>query len=58
VLQKGWTKSMTGKTTEGTAWGASKRAMPSRDGGILLTWEYLSFYLNFLPVNLSVKKLN
>jgi len=34
-----------GKTTEGLAWGVSKRAMTSRDGGILLTWGYLSFFL-------------
>jgi hypothetical protein len=34
------TKSMTGKTTEGLAWGVSKRAMAAGAGGILRTGEY------------------
>ena len=34
------TKSMTGKTTEGLAWGVSKRAMAAGAGGILRTGVY------------------
>jgi hypothetical protein len=36
------TKSMTGKTTEGLAWGVSKRAIAAGAGGILRTREYTS----------------
>jgi len=47
VLHVGRTKTMTKIKAEGTAWGVSKRAMPSRDGGILLTWG-ISFFLSEL----------
>ena len=37
---RGDTKSMTGKTTEGLAWGVSKRAMAAGAGGILRTGDH------------------